>query len=113
MLEVFNSPAPDFSCERRESSTVTPQALSLFNSKNSYDRSLALAQRVCDESSGETGNRDRQAVQRLYELVLCREPQQEELERALQSWRSDTNFKRPGSLGAAPFSPLLLRLKPD
>ena len=88
MLEVFNSPAPDFSCERRESSTVTPQALSLFNSKNSYDRSLALAQRVWDESSGETGNRDRQAVQRLYELVLCREPQQEELDRALQSWRS-------------------------
>ena len=61
MLEVFNTPAPDFSCERRESSTVTPQALNLFNSKNSYDRSLALAQRAWDESSDE-----------IAEIVICR-----------------------------------------
>jgi sugar lactone lactonase YvrE len=88
MLEVFNTPAPDFSCERRESSTVTPQALNLFNSKNSYDRSLALAQRAWEESSGETGNRDLRALRRIYELVLCREPQPEELDQALQSWGS-------------------------
>ena len=88
MLEVFNAPAPDFSCERRESSTVTPQALNLFNSKNSYDRSLALAQRVWGESSGDAGNRDMRALRRMYELVLCREPQPEELDQALQSWRS-------------------------
>ena len=48
----------------------SPQALSLFNSKNSYDRSLARP-RVWDESSGEMGNRDRQAVRRLYELVYA------------------------------------------
>ena len=40
MLEVFNTPAPDFSCERRESSTVTLQALNLFNSKNSTIEAL-------------------------------------------------------------------------
>ena len=97
MLEVFNTPAPDFSCERRESSTVTPQALNLFNSKNSYDRSLALAQRAWDESSDEIGNRDLQALRRVYELVLCRQPQQEELDRALESWRSVE-----GSLPAEP-----------
>mgnify|MGYP001583211801 FL=1 len=97
MLEVFNTPAPDFSCERRESSTVTPQALNLFNSKNSYDRSLALAQRAWDDSSGEIGNRDLRALRRVYELVLCRQPQQEELDRALESWRSVE-----GSLPAEP-----------
>jgi hypothetical protein len=30
-LEVFNAPTPDFSCEKRESSNVTPQVFSLFN----------------------------------------------------------------------------------
>ncbi len=45
-MEVFNEPAPDFSCERRDVSTVTPQVFSLFNSQASYDRALAVAARL-------------------------------------------------------------------
>ena len=88
MLEVFNTPAPDFSCERRESSTVTPQALNLFNSKNSYDRSLALAQRAWSDIDKDADNRDELALRRIYELVLCRQPEHHELEQVLQSWRA-------------------------
>ena len=85
MLEVFNTPASDFSCERRESSTVTPQALNLFNSKNSYDRSLALAQRAWSDIDKDADNRDELALRRIYELVLCRQPEHHELEQVLQS----------------------------
>src|SRR5688572_32623817 len=44
--EVFNAPGPDFSCERRETSTVTPQVFALFNSRASQQRALALANRA-------------------------------------------------------------------
>ncbi|MFN9943366.1 MAG: DUF1553 domain-containing protein, partial [bacterium] len=37
-MEVFNEPAPDFSCEARDVSTVTPQAFSLFNAQSAHDR---------------------------------------------------------------------------
>ncbi|WP_020530303.1 PSD1 and planctomycete cytochrome C domain-containing protein [Flexithrix dorotheae] len=46
MLEVFNAPNSDLSCERRTESTVTPQVFTLFNSQNSFDRSLAMAVRL-------------------------------------------------------------------
>jgi len=48
-MEVFNEPGPDFSCEAREVSTVTPQVFSLFNGQASYDRALAFAHRVLKE----------------------------------------------------------------
>ena len=54
-LEVFNAPSPDLSCEAREASTVTPQVFALFNSENSLDRALALADRVLKQEL--TGSR--------------------------------------------------------
>jgi hypothetical protein len=50
MLEVFNRPGSDISCERRDETTVTPQAFALFNSEFANNRALALAatlQRQC------------------------------------------------------------------
>ncbi len=41
LLEVFNAPAADFSCER-DASTVTPQVFSLFNSRSTHARALRL-----------------------------------------------------------------------
>src|SRR5207249_2695808 len=46
LLQVFNEPTPDFSCERRDSTTVTPQVFALFNSQNAHDLALAMAERV-------------------------------------------------------------------
>ncbi|MEQ9439966.1 MAG: PSD1 and planctomycete cytochrome C domain-containing protein [Cyclobacteriaceae bacterium] len=46
MLEVFNQPNADLSCERRIASTVTPQVFTLFNGQNSYNRALGMALRL-------------------------------------------------------------------
>jgi hypothetical protein len=43
MMEVFNQPDPDASCEARKKSTVTPQVFSLFNGEDTLNRSIATA----------------------------------------------------------------------
>jgi hypothetical protein len=82
MLEVFNAPAPDFSCERREASTVTPQVFSLFNSQATQSRALALAHRVLMESP-----QDDKAIEWLFALVLSRAPNADEKRDCLAHWR--------------------------
>jgi len=82
-LEVFNSPPPDFSCERRNSSTITPQVFSLFNGQNTHDRALATAARVLKETKTDTG-----AIQRCFELTLSRPPTAEETNEFLSHWKA-------------------------
>jgi len=82
MMEVFNSPTPDFSCERRETSTVTPQVFALFNSHSSQARALALAVRVLGESDS-----DKAAIRRCFALTCGREPRPDEISAALAHWR--------------------------
>jgi len=81
-MEVFNAPAPDFSCERREASTVTPQVFALFDSKASLSRAIALAARVLKETK-----RDEEAIRRCFALVYSRPPKPQELEACLTHWR--------------------------
>ncbi|MBD3676327.1 MAG: DUF1549 domain-containing protein [Planctomycetaceae bacterium] len=81
-LEVFNTPSPDFSCERRETSTVTPQVFTLFNGLNTHTRALTLADRALRETES-----DRAAVSRCFELCLSRKPSEAELEECLAHWR--------------------------
>ncbi|MEM9704104.1 MAG: DUF1553 domain-containing protein, partial [Planctomycetota bacterium] len=89
MFDVFNSPGPDFSCERREASTVTPQVFSLFNSRDSYARSLALADRAWrDVSDTRLEDRDAAAVRRVFELVLSRRPTAAETRAVLAHWQT-------------------------
>jgi len=85
MQEVFNAPAPDFSCERRDASTVTPQVFSLFNSKASAVRALALAARVVKESKD-----DKDAVTRCFALTYGRAPHTEEMTACLAHWKAMT-----------------------
>lgn len=80
-LEVFNSPSPDFSCERRESSTVTPQVFSLFNGQSTRARALALAVRAVKETSD-----DGAAVARIFSLAFSRTPSAAELESCREHW---------------------------
>ncbi len=82
-FEVFNQPAPDFSCERRETSNVTPQVFSLFNGQSSYARALALANRALIET-----NQDAQALTRCFELTFGRAPSAAELELCTTHWAS-------------------------
>jgi mono/diheme cytochrome c family protein len=80
--EVFNAPGPDFSCERREASTVTPQVFSLFNGQTSHTRALALARRAVKESTS-----DEHAIDRVFALVVSRPPSAEERHSCLTHWR--------------------------
>ena len=93
MMEVFNSPAPDFSCERRENSTITPQVFSLFNGQNTYSRALALAHRVQEESAIENDVDAKSwrgslpsMVRRCFELTLGRQPSRSELDEFVSHW---------------------------
>ena len=80
--EVFNAPTPDFSCERREASTVTPQVFSLFNGRSVHARALALAQRVVKETQS-----DRDAVVRAFQRTFSRAPSLLETQQCLGHWR--------------------------
>jgi hypothetical protein len=82
MLEVFNAPAPDFSCERREASTVTPQVFSLFNGQATQSRALALAHRAVKETRS-----DEEAIARVFALTFSRPPSAEETQSCLAHWR--------------------------
>jgi len=84
-MEVFNEPAPDFSCERRDVSTVAPQVFSLFNSQASYQRALALAARLLREAPA-----DDAALERLYALAFGRAPTTAESEACIMHWRAVT-----------------------
>ena len=79
MLEVFNRPSADISCERRTPSTVTPQVFTLFNGQDSHDRALAMAQRIEKETSN-TEQQVRQAIA----LAWNREATPDELQQSLQ-----------------------------
>jgi mono/diheme cytochrome c family protein len=82
MLEVFNAPAPDFSCERREASTVTPQVFSLFNGQSTQSRALALAHRAVKET-----RTDKEAIARIFALTFSRPPNAGETQSCLAHWR--------------------------
>ncbi len=88
-MEVFNQPAPDFSCEQRTASVVTPQVFSLFNSTASHARSLALANRIMQEV-GATAREE--AIVRGFQLALSRPPSPAELAVCLQHWHEITTM---------------------
>ena len=82
-MEVFNQPSPDESCEVRQSSTVTPQVFSLFNSEDSLNRSVATAIDLLENNK----NR-RKAVEDLFQRAYGRKPDREEIKLSLDHWES-------------------------
>jgi mono/diheme cytochrome c family protein len=90
-LEAFNQPGPDKSCELRETSTVAPQALTLFNAEEVQDRALALASRLTQagDDAAASGN-DMAIVNRAFELTLGRSATPDEQEACLQHWQKAT-----------------------
>ena len=84
-LEAFNQPGPDKSCELRETSTVAPQALTLFNAEEVQDRSIALAASLTKEDGD-----DATLVKRAFELALGRGPTGDELKACLAHWTQAT-----------------------
>ena len=80
-LESFNQPGPDKSCELRETSTVAPQALTLFNSAEVLDRAYAMAARLMREKH------DREAtINRAFQLTLGRPASDLEIQACIRHW---------------------------
>lgn len=97
-MEVFNQPGPDFSCERRDASTITPQVFSLFNSQASHARALALAARAVQEAAS-----DADAIARCFALTLGRPPAAAETAACLAHWReTQARFAAPPPPAVAP-----------
>jgi mono/diheme cytochrome c family protein len=94
LMEVFNEPSPDLSCEAREASTVTPQVFSLFNSRASYERALALASRVLRETDTnpkrQRGASPASGIVRAFELTFGRQPTAAETQACLSHWEKKT-----------------------
>ncbi len=97
-MEVFNQPSSDKSCERRETSIVAPQALTLINSPQVFDRAVALAQRlqrdvayqdVTDASSDRAT--ETATLRRVFQLCFSREPTGLELDACREHWRRMTD----------------------
>lgn len=84
-LTTFNQPGPDASCERRETSNVTPQVFALFNGQESSDRALALAARVLN-----TADSDADAIHLAFRLAFGREAVAAEHRAALAHWKTAT-----------------------
>ena len=75
LMEVFNKPNADDSCEHRDAPNVTPQVFTLLNSEAITNRSLAMAKRLSEEAS----EADEQ-IKRAYHLAFTRQPTSMELE---------------------------------
>lgn len=84
-MTTFNQPGPDKSCESRDTSNVTPQVFTLFNSEESSDRALAFAARVLKVTKG-----DGEAVRRAFRLAFGRVPIKSEVGDALELWKETT-----------------------
>ena len=69
LLEVFNAPTPDLSCEAREVSTVAPQAFALFNGEATRGRALAFAARLLKDTKTPD-----EAISRAFRLAFGRPP---------------------------------------
>jgi mono/diheme cytochrome c family protein len=100
-MEVFNAPTSDLSCEARDTSTVTPQVFAMFNSEITFDRALALANRVViDVASTDVESRTTAArhpssfivqpshVIRMFRLTCGRVPSPAEITACTEHWNA-------------------------
>ena len=69
LLEVFNQPSPNDSCERRDAPSASPQALTMLNSAYATDRSIAFALRLESEAAGRP-----EQIDRAHRLAYSRSP---------------------------------------
>ncbi|MDB5335338.1 MAG: hypothetical protein JWN70_957 [Planctomycetaceae bacterium] len=79
-MEVFDQPALQSSCPKRESSTHAPQALELLNGAFSNDLALAFAKRL----ERDAGTDRSQQVDRAFQLVCGRLPTDQERQLSLK-----------------------------
>ena len=79
-MQLFDAPEPLVSQGRRLSTTIAPQALMFMNSPNVRGYANAFAQRLAKEA----GEDPEKAVRAGYRAALGRQPDDEEMNAALQ-----------------------------
>ena len=94
-LEVFNQPGPDKPCELRETSIISPQALTLINSGATHSRAIAFAERLMREArpphaQRKDMSRESNVIDRAFQLAFTRQPSKPEMELCLAHWRAAT-----------------------
>ena len=81
LFEAFDKPDTNFSCPRRNESTIAPQALMLLNSKLSLDAAKALAG-LLDGTVGDSSGDVKRMIELAYLRTLSRKPSSDELKLA-------------------------------
>ncbi|MBI1357580.1 MAG: DUF1553 domain-containing protein [Acidobacteria bacterium] len=76
MFEVFDQPSMNVTCERRTTTTVPTQALTLLNNQLILEQAALFARRVRDEAGADPAAQ----VDRAWRIALSRPPSDEELE---------------------------------
>lgn len=94
-LEVFNAPTADFSCERRDVSSVTPQAFTLMNGHFANGRAVALANQLLKHQVS-----DSETINQLWSTAFGRDPSAAELTLALEHWKKSTTGEATKKLEA-------------
>ncbi len=101
LIEVFNGPSLDLSCERREATTVPTQAFGLFNSQLTNDLALAMAVRLEREATTVDGQ-----IRRGFELAFGRPVEAAELQAARRHFERMLAFHKanpaPAKVAAKP-----------
>ncbi len=89
ILEVFNRPGSEISCERRDETTVTPQVFALFNSEFVNHRALAFAAAL----EKQTPALEKQ-IQLAFRLTSGRTPTKDELKACVAHVAKMTTYHR-------------------
>ena len=103
-FESFNQPGPDKSCELRETSTVAPQALTLFNSAEVLDRAYGMAIRLMKEK------RDRAAtIDHACRLALGRPAREAEKKACVEHWKDAVREEQSKTYGRVTYPDTIRR----
>lgn len=100
MLQTFDLPAITPNCQRRDTSTVTPQALWFMNDQSLIQLSQQMAQSLIGESE-DAPQRTRAA----YLRALAAEPSEEELAECSEFLSEQAETFRAASADVLPASP--------
>jgi len=80
VFQAFDFADPSTAGGKRQTTTITPQALFMMNSKLVADETRALAERLLEHDSPDHARR----VERIYQLCYSRPPSDDEIQRALR-----------------------------
>ena len=89
LMEVFNKPNADDSCEMRDSPSVTPQVFTLLNSEAITNRSLAMARRLSREAETPEAQ-----IARAFHLIFTRQPSSQEKTSLLDHYEKMVAYHR-------------------